>query len=83
MFWDDIRPKSRILAENAIFSILGGKSAKMSENHKIPGILPGIAQETYAFPCATATFCEGARKERVNAIFSVFSDFLSFPLFYR
>ena len=54
MFWDDIQPEGRILAEKVGF---GGKLAKFSENHVISCILPEIPPETYAFPCATATFC--------------------------
>ena len=50
----------------------GGKLAKFSENHVISCILPEIPPETYAFPCATATFCEGARKERFMATSSHF-----------
>ena len=69
MFWDDFRLKTRILAEKVGF---GGKLAKFSENHVISCILPEIPPETYAFPCATATFCEGARKERFIMIFSNF-----------
>ena len=72
MFWDDFRLESRILAENCDFLNLGGKSPKMSENNQISSILLEIPPETYAFPCATATFCEGARKGRFNAIFSGF-----------
>ena len=77
MFWDAFRLHSRILAKKVyIFIILGGNSNEIAETNEITGILQKIHQEIYAFPCVTATFCEGTRKDSFNAISLISPDFL-------
>ena len=82
MFWDDFRLKSRILAEKVrFFSILGGKSPKMSETHQISCFYWKSLQKPMLFLVLQQHSARGREKSglmRFSLISLISAHFLNF-----